>query len=269
MQMLKNEAKEMSFKTLTFKKLNFKKLTSESVGLGVLLAIVGGFLDAYTFVGCGGVFANAQTGNVVLMGIEAATGKWGDAVLHAVPVLVFVIGVLVAELLKKPSMRLFVPDTERAVLMLEIIVLFIVGLIPYTSPNLIVTTAISFVSAVQVSSFRKLAGSTYNTTMITGNLRSAIHEIYAAITKKDPESALQAARFSTINLSFLAGAISGGLLTSFIGVKAVWAAVVVLICSFFLFGIDESKNQKPDSKAKNKANTKTGTKVNNKANTGA
>ncbi|MGB9926991.1 MAG: YoaK family protein [Methanosarcina sp.] len=240
-------------------------MTSESVGLGILLAIVGGFLDAYTFVGRGGVFANAQTGNVVLMGIEAATGKWGDATLHAVPVLAFVIGVLVAELLKKPSMRLFVPDTERAVLMLEIIVLFVVGLIPYTSSNLIVTTAISFVSAVQVSSFRKLAGSTYNTTMITGNLRSAIYEIYTAITKKDPESALQAARFSTINLSFLAGAISGGLLTSFIGVRAVWAAVVVLICSVILFGMDESKDKKANSKDNNKANTK----VNNKANTGA
>jgi uncharacterized membrane protein YoaK (UPF0700 family) len=28
------------------------------------LACVGGFLDAYTFVGYNGVFANAQTGNV-------------------------------------------------------------------------------------------------------------------------------------------------------------------------------------------------------------
>lgn len=35
---------------------------------GLLLAGVGGFLDAYTFVGYGGVFANAQTGNIVLFG---------------------------------------------------------------------------------------------------------------------------------------------------------------------------------------------------------
>lgn len=61
--------------------------------------------------------------------------------------------------------------------------------------------------------------------------------------KKDGESALQAVRFSTINLSFLAGAILGGLLTSFIGVKAVWITVVVLICPVILFSIDESKNK--------------------------
>lgn len=216
-------------------KVFFNKLTSESVELGILLAIVGGFLDAYTFVGRGGVFANAQTGNVVLMGIEAATGEWGQVVLHAVPILAFMVGVVVAEMIKKLSMHMFIADFERAVLILETVVLFIVGFIPYTSPNIIVTVAVSFVSSVQISSFRKLVGSTYSTTMVTGNLRSATQEAYIAFTKKDEESARRTVRYSAINLSFLAGAILGGLLTSVIGVKAVWVAVVVLICSIILF----------------------------------
>lgn len=225
-------------KMLTLKnerKIRLYNFTSESVELGILLAIVGGFLDAYTFVGRGGVFANAQTGNVVLMGIEAATGEWRQVVLHAVPVLAFMVGVVVAEIIKKPSMRLFIKDSERAVLILETVVLFIVGFIPYTSPNIIVTVVVSFVSSVQISSFRKLVGSTYSTTMVTGNLRSATQEAYIAFTKKDDESARRTIRYSTINLSFLAGAILGGLLTSFIGVKAVWIPVIVLICSIILF----------------------------------
>jgi len=232
MQMIKNE-----------NKINLKKVTSESVELGILLAIVGGFLDAYTFVGRGGVFANAQTGNVVLMGIEAAAGEWGKAVLYAVPVLAFIVGVVVAEIIKKPSMRLLIPDTERAVLILEIAVLFIIGFIPYTSPNMIVTVAISFVAAIQFSVFRKLVGSPYNTIAITGNLRSATQEAYIAVTRKDYKSAFQAVRFSMINLSFLAGAILGGLLTSFIGVKAVWIAVIILICSVILFSTDDCKHK--------------------------
>lgn len=225
-------------KMLTLKnerKIRLYNFTSESVELGILLAIVGGFLDAYTFVGRGGVFANAQTGNVVLMGIEAATGEWRQVVLHAVPVLAFMVGVVVAEIIKKPSMRLFIKDSERAVLILETVVLFIVGFIPYTSPNIIVTVVVSFVSSVQISSFRKLVGSTYSTTMVTGNLRSATQEAYIAFTKKNDESARRTIRYSTINLSFLAGAILGGLLTSFIGVKAVWIPVIVLICSIILF----------------------------------
>ncbi len=224
------------------RKIRLCNFTSESVELGILLAIVGGFLDAYTFVGRGGVFANAQTGNIVLMGIEAATGEWGQAVLHAVPILAFMVGVVVAEIIKKHSMRLSIPESERAVLILETVVLFIVGFIPYTSPNIIVTVVISFVSSVQISSFRKLVGSTYSTTMVTGNLRSATQEAYIAFTKRDYESARRAIRYSTINLSFLAGAILGALLTSFIGVKAVWIAVIVLICSVILFN-SELKNK--------------------------
>ncbi|WP_281085266.1 YoaK family protein [Methanosarcina acetivorans] len=215
--------------------------------LGILLAIVGGFLDTYTFIGRGGVFANAQTGNVVLVGIEAAAGEWEQAVFHAVPILAFIVGVVVAEMIKKPSIRLFIPDAERAVLILEIAVLFVIGFIPYKSPDIIVTVAVSFVSSVQISSFRKLVGSPYSTTMITGNLRSATQEAYIAFTKRDWKSALRAVRYSIIITAFLAGAISGGLLTSIIGAKAVWVAVIILIGSVILFSIDERKNKYADT----------------------
>ena len=40
-----------------------------------LFAIVGGFLDAYSYLARGRVFAGAQTGNVVLFGVRAAAGN--------------------------------------------------------------------------------------------------------------------------------------------------------------------------------------------------
>jgi hypothetical protein len=51
---------------------------NETLLVGVLLTAVGGFLDAYTFVSHA-VFANAQTGNVVLFGIETASRHWHEA----------------------------------------------------------------------------------------------------------------------------------------------------------------------------------------------
>ena len=42
---------------------------SESFFLTAILAIVGGFLDAYSYLMRGHVFANAQTGNIVLFGV--------------------------------------------------------------------------------------------------------------------------------------------------------------------------------------------------------
>ena len=47
---------------------------SEAYSLGALLTVGGGFLDAYTYFTRGGVFSNAQTGNLVLLAIRLAQG---------------------------------------------------------------------------------------------------------------------------------------------------------------------------------------------------
>jgi len=219
--------------------IQLHKVTSESVRLGILLAIVGGFLDAYTFVGRDGVFANAQTGNIVLFGAEAAAGNWQQALLSVPPILAFIIGVIIAESLKKTSPFPFIKDSSRAVLIIEIITLFIIGFIPSTIPNIFVTVTISFVSSLQISAFRKLVNSPYSTTMVTGNLRTASQAAYIAFTKKDHASAITAVRYFTVIFAFLIGAFLGGLATLALGAKAIFGAVFILLCSLILFIIDE------------------------------
>ena len=216
-------------------KQNLQGAIHESVPFAVLLALVGGFLDAYTFIGRGGVFANAQTGNVVLVGVYAAQGEWIQALVHIPPILAFVLGVIVAELMKKYAARRFISDWIKAVLMLEIIVLIIIGFIPQSVPNIVVTVIVSFVASVQVSSFRKLVDSPYSTTMITGNLRTAAQAVYIACVKKDREAARRAMRFILIIFSFLAGALFSGLLMLMIGVKAIWGAAIILAAAVILF----------------------------------
>ena len=44
--------------------------TSESIELSALLALSGGLMDAYSYLGRGKVFANAQTGNMLLLGVN-------------------------------------------------------------------------------------------------------------------------------------------------------------------------------------------------------
>ena len=59
-----------------------KKQMSDTMRLGVLLAIAGGFLDAYTYLCRGEVFANAQTGNMVLFGIQLVSGEFLKALYY-------------------------------------------------------------------------------------------------------------------------------------------------------------------------------------------
>ena len=79
--------------------------------------------------------------------------------------------------------------------------------------------------------------------MSTGNLLSASQSAYKAFTKKDREYAIRAIRYFTIIFSFISGAFLGGLLTLHIGVKAIWGAVIVLICAVILFSVSEGKNK--------------------------
>ncbi len=213
----------------------------ETVVFGILLAIAGGFLDAYTYIGRDGVFANAQTGNIVLLGVYASQGKWAEALIHLPPIIAFIIGVLVTEVIKAKSSHLFTKDWKRGVLVLEVIVLFLVGFIPYSMPDIVVVVTISFVTSVQVQSFRNLVGSSYATTMCTGNLRSASQAAYVAFTKQDQESAVVAARYFVIILAFVIGAFLGGLLTAMLGVKAVWIAAAILVIPVILFHNFEKK----------------------------
>lgn len=217
--------------------------TSESIRLGILLAIVGGFLDGYTFICRGGVFANAQTGNIVLVGIDAAKGDFVQAFMALLPILAFILGIIVTEKIKDfefPSST-SITYSEQIIIIIEVTVLFIVGFIPSTMPNAFATLPISFVSSVQIASFSKLVDSPYSTTMCTGNLRTASQAAYKAFIKKDTNSALKTKRYMTIIFSFIIGACLSGFLTLLFGVKSIWFASLILIISLLLFRIDDHK----------------------------
>ncbi|MEF2115133.1 MULTISPECIES: YoaK family protein [Clostridium] len=222
------------------RKLHSKHVIHESFRFGILLAIAGGFLDSYTFIGRGGVFANAQTGNIVLLAIYASKGEWMHAFANIPAIVAFVIGVIVVQTIKNDSSCLFINDWPRVVLIFEIIVLFVIGFIPSTIPNIIVNVTISFVASIQVCSFSKIADSPYSSTMSTGNLRSAAREAYIAFTQKDHEAAIRTIRLFTVVSSFLLGSFLGGILTLNIGVKAIWGAALIIIGALVLYNINNS-----------------------------
>ena len=54
------------------------KQMSESIELGIVLAASGGFMDAYSYIMRDHVFANAQTGNMLLLGVSISERNWSD-----------------------------------------------------------------------------------------------------------------------------------------------------------------------------------------------
>ena len=150
----------------------------ESLGIAIVLSIAGGYLDAFTWIAHDGVMANAQTANVVLLGVHAAMGQVGKALHHIPPIAAFIAGVFVVY-----RLRTCIRDTSGRRLALlclsvEIVVLSAVMILHRRVPDVAGTLGISFAAALQTASFAKLKGGTYSSVMVTGNLRSAV-EIFS------------------------------------------------------------------------------------------
>ena len=159
--------------------LQVKRPMSQSYIVGLLLAFAGGYLDVYTYVCRGGVFANAQTGNMVLLAISAAESDFGKVFKYLLPILAFMLGILVTELVKSRYRYNTAIHWRQIVIALEFIVLLIIAFVPSGIQDDLVNIAVAFVCSMQVESFRKFEGkSAYATTMCTGNLRSATEHLF-------------------------------------------------------------------------------------------
>jgi len=69
-----------------------------AVAAGSLLTVAGGAMDAWVYLAHGHVFANAQSGNVVLMAVSLARGDGSGAANHLPSLLAFVTGLLISRL---------------------------------------------------------------------------------------------------------------------------------------------------------------------------
>ncbi len=200
----------------------------ETLQVGIYLALVGGFLDAYTYIAHGGVFANAQTGNMVLIGIYAVQGHFTQAFYCLFPIAAFFMGVLVTEYFRRYYTPLQFVEWQHLVIIIEIVLLFAVGLIPRRIPNIVVNVTVSFICSLQVNSFRQTKGLPYSTTMCTGNLRSAAEKFFSYIAQGDRAAREGAVRYVAVIAAFCLGAALGAILATVWGGRSVWACCAIL-----------------------------------------
>jgi uncharacterized membrane protein YoaK (UPF0700 family) len=196
----------------------------ERLTFGIILTAVGGYLDAYTFVGHGGVFANAQTGNFVLFAVFASDGRWHNALLRVPSIAAFVVGIVVAEEMARPLIRAKLRRPTRVVLVIEIAVLTVLVILPGGTPDLVYNAAISFAAALQFATFKALADTPYTSILATGNMRSMIASVIQWRAEGNRLAGHRAGRLAATVAAFVLGAVGGAAYTRSSGSVAVWVA---------------------------------------------
>ena len=214
---------------------------SESFYTVIFLSLSGGLQDAYTYLFRGGVFANAQTGNIVLLSVRLFEGDLRGAGHYLIPLLAFSLGILTAELVRW-HFRGRMLHWRQLVVLGEIALLFLVGFLP---SDLLANALVSFACAMQVQAFRKVDGYAFASTMCIGNLRSGVESLCAWGRTKNPEARRKAGRYFGVILLFAVGSGLGSLSLGWWGARAIWFSCVLLAVSFLLMFIREDLEEDP------------------------
>ncbi|WP_414451968.1 YoaK family protein [Burkholderia sp. 22PA0099] len=209
----------------------------KSRSVATLLTLSGGFLDAYAYVGHGGVFANAMTGNVALLGIQISAGNWVQAQRHVPPLVAFVLAVFVVHLLRLDIVANVIRRPALVCLLLEILFLTVAASGVCGRAELWLIPGITFVATMQTLSFTHVENLAYSSMMTTGNLRGAAKSLLEGLIPRYDKLALHdASLLGGASLSFFAGAVFGGLATRLMRDMALWFAVALLLGALFRMG---------------------------------
>lgn len=211
---------------------------SDSFLTAAFLALSGGLQDAYSYCARGKVFANAQTGNIVLLSQRLFERDWFGAVSYLVPLCAFAMGVFAADQIRYiPKKRL---HWRQRVLLAEILLLFAVGFFPQRL-DFLANAMVSFSCAMQVQAFRKVNGYAYASTMCIGNLRSGMEAVSAYCRTRDRGCAAKAKRYFGVIFLFGLGAAVGGALMNTMALKTIWVCCILLSVSFFLMSMQKDE----------------------------
>ena len=198
-----------------------------SMVLVYILAMSGGFMDAYSYMCRGEVFANAQTGNILLMAVNLAKGNFVVALRYFAPVMAFIAGVVLAQ-----------------------VTLLAAAFIPYEL-NILCNCIISLACGAQVEAFRKISirgaypqSYACATTMCIGNMRTAASSICEYVAHKNRDDLRKGLLLFSINAMFAVGAVAGDLCVTAINQWAVMICAVFMTMAFIIITMEEKEEEK-------------------------
>lgn len=125
----------------------------------MLLSVLGGIMDGYSYSVRGGVFATGQTGNLIIFAYRFVHGQHALAFRAFVPILGFWLGIFAAQFIlyhvasKNGKNR----KLKSRILFLEAAVLFGIGFVPDSVMDIIPNSITSLLAAMKKATVQRWA----------------------------------------------------------------------------------------------------------------
>jgi len=218
------------------------------------LAMVSGFLETYTYLLKGGVFANAQTGNFALLGMAIAHGDVKKVFTYLIPMCFYVIGIAMTVTMPRLLDENKLLRWDTVFVALEIGLLFVVGCLPKSVPFTVSTVTVAFICAMQYNTFRQAEGTPMATTFATNHIRQVgvgLAKEIQHFRKKDKKHREKWGKHCMMVVYFLLGVVFGTVACNIYSGKAIWITLLpflIVLIDFLnedLHAEEEKMRQKP------------------------
>lgn len=196
-----------------------------------ILMTVAGFFGSYTYLIRGGTFCNAQTGNVVLMGLALGAGEWDKAAYYLIPISAYFLGAIVSELLPNPVKYKINIRWDTMLIAIEMAVVLALGFVPDSAPVQISQVAINFIASMQYNTFRQAEGVPMATTFATNHIRQIGVGIAKEIRHRhtgDKSHRAKLKQHVEMLSFFLTGAVIGTMACNRLAGRAIWGTLPLL-----------------------------------------
>lgn len=199
------------------------------------LMMVAGFFGAYTYLLRGNVFCNAQTGNVVLMGMALGAKEWKEAFYFLIPISAYVFGSFLSELVPNPVKHHLKIRWDTLLIAIEIVVVFCLGFVPISAPVQICQVAINFIASMQYNTFRQVEGIPVATTFATNHIRQigiGLAKELRHLHSADKQHRVKLANHCYMLFYFLIGSVAGTVSCHLFVEKSIWVTILPLMIVF-------------------------------------
>lgn len=191
----------------------------------ILLMLSGGFMGSYSYYLKGGVFANAETANLLILALNAANGNWAKMVAVLIPIATFFVGTFLSEMFSDRLKRRW----PSILLFCETLLLALLAFLPADTPYTIYHVAIALISSMQYNTFRQARGVQLSTLFCTAHLRGGGSMLYHAMKDHDGTALRKALYHIGMILTFVLGALLCAFTSDILGTHTLVLAAIPLV----------------------------------------
>lgn len=214
-------------------------LECEKEWVYLFLMFVSGYFGGFTYTIRGGVFCNAQTGNLLLLALSLGRGMLSRALYYLLPISAYCLGAFVSEAAEYQLRKLRLVRWETLLVGIEMLVVFFLGALPESVPVQIAQVSINFISAMQFNTFRQTEGVSVSTTFCSNHIRQVGLTLYHSFKRNEEGARYRKRLFVHLAMIgvFATGVVTATVLCDRLLGKGVWFTLIPLgvILADFLY----------------------------------